>query len=73
MPHECRTDGRMGAATQYKLIASVDFWEEIKIMGLRTEGEMSEAGIGEAARRRDRQMTKQGERKREKQVQESWY
>ena len=61
----------MGAATQYKLIVSVDFWEEI--MGLRTEGEMSEAGIGEAARRRDRQMTKQGERKREKQVQESWY
>ena len=61
----------MGAATEYKLIVSVDFWEEI--MGLRTEGEMSEAGIGEAARRRDRQMTKQGERKREKQVQESWY
>ena len=61
----------MGAAPQYKLTVSFDFWEEI--VGLRIDGEMSEAGIGEAARRRDRQMTKQGERKREKQVQESCY
>ena len=34
------------------LTASFDFWEEIEIEGLRTEGEMSEAGIGEAAKQR---------------------
>ena len=50
----CRTEGRMGAAPQYKLTASFDFWEEIKIKGLRTEGEMSKAGIGEAAKQRRR-------------------
>ena len=44
----------MGAAPQYKLTVSFDFWEEIEIEGLRTEGEMSEAGIGEAAKQRRR-------------------
>ena len=44
----------MGAAPQYKLTASFDFWEEIEIEGLRTEGEMSEAGIGDAAKQRRR-------------------
>ena len=38
----------MGAAPQYKLTASFNFWEEIE--GLTTEGEMSEAGKGEAAK-----------------------
>ena len=33
----------MGAAPQYKLTASFDFWEDIEIEGLRTKGEMSEA------------------------------
>ena len=31
----------MGAAPQYKLTVRFNFWEEIKIEGLRTEGEMS--------------------------------
>ena len=42
----------MGAAPQYKLTASFDFWEEIALEGLRTEGEMSEAGIGETTKQR---------------------
>ena len=44
----------MGAAPQYKPTASFDFWEEIEIEVLRTEGEMSEAGICEAAKQRRR-------------------
>ena len=42
----------MGAVPQHKLTASFDFWEEIE--GLRIEGDMSEAGIGEAAKQRKR-------------------
>ena len=44
----------MGAAPQYKPTASFDFWEEIEIEVLRTEGELSEAGIGDAAKQRRR-------------------
>ena len=44
----------MGAAPQYKLTTSFDFWEEIEIEGIRTVGEMSDAGIGEAAKQRKR-------------------
>ena len=44
-------------APQYKFCVSFDFWDAIE--GLRIEGEMSEAGIGEA----EEKMTKQGEKK----------
>ena len=39
-------------APQYKFCVSFDFWDAIE--GLRIEGEMSEAGIGEAAKQRRR-------------------
>ena len=39
-------------APQYKFCVSFDFWDAIE--GLRIEGEMSEAGIGEAAKQRKR-------------------
>ena len=48
----------MGAAPQYKLTVSFDFWEEI--VGLRIDGEMSEAGIGEAVKQRSSSNGKQG-------------
>ena len=44
----------MCAAPQYKVTVSFNFWEDIEIEGLRTEGEMSEAGIVEAAKQRRR-------------------
>ena len=49
-----KSDDIIYAAPQYKLTASFDFWEEMEIEGVRTEGEMSEAGICEAAKQRRR-------------------